>query len=117
LQYGVLSNKWDIKFLPHIPFDSTASLADWNKICFRLTDLARVEEQAEAPIQPTTDWEAKYNELEKQADQYKSDFENAVKHIQSLSDTHTIEVYDLQVENHKLKNYIINQLLNNETHN
>jgi regulator of replication initiation timing len=60
-----------------------------------------------------TDLKQQITDLETQVDQYKSDFENAVKHNQSLSDAHTMEVYDLRVENDKLKNYIINQLLTN----
>lgn len=59
------------------------------------------------------DLEAKYNELQDQADQYKSDLKNAGYKYQSLSDAHTMKVSELRVENDKLKNYIINQLLNN----
>jgi hypothetical protein len=47
LKYGMLSDKWDIEFLPHIPFDSTASFADWNTVCFRLSHLVRVEATSE----------------------------------------------------------------------
>jgi hypothetical protein len=74
----------------------------WYNYLFRLTDLARVEEQTEAPIQPTTDWEAKYKELEFK---YNEDEIFNRKNKQQIN--------DLQVENYKLKNYIINQLLNN----
>jgi len=109
---------------------------------FKLTDLARVEAESEtAPIEASTDWEDKYNQeksectrlrkvlfdteakynkvilqekdLQDQADQYKSDFEFAIKHNQSLTDNHYMELYNLRAENDKLKNYIINQLLNN----
>jgi hypothetical protein len=107
--YG--ASQWDI--IEDEYFDTKESIENWNKVCFKLTDLAKVEQQTEAPIQPTTDWEVKYKELEKQADQYKSDFEVAVKLNKTLCDNHIMEVYDLRVEIDKLKNYIINQLITN----
>jgi len=66
---------------------------DWNRYAFRLTDLARVEGISEMETS-VTDWEAKYKELEDRL----QDAQNC------------IAVQEREIT--KLKNYIINQLLN-----
>jgi hypothetical protein len=158
LEFGVYSNnEWDIDTNPNVKFNRELYYF-WNQLCFKLTDLARVEEQSEI-LQPATccpkcyevmtelkqeiaELEAKnkeladaglnlaYNlatgsqsneknlldriaELEVKNKELQSDLHNTVKHNKSLGDNHIMEVYDLRVENDKLKNYIINQLLNN----
>jgi hypothetical protein len=115
-------------------FSSTRTVAkDWYEVAFPLTDLARVEgtdtDKTEPPIPPSgirppvtccpkcywviTELKQEISELEAKNKELQSDLHNTVKHNKSLGDNHIMEVYDLRVENDKLKNYIINQLLNN----
>ena len=135
---------------------SDAEKFKWWQVCFPLTDLARVEAEAEAPSMPahfadSTDWKAKYSELEREKngvvsnyallkqdyELYKADAEKQIKEARdvirdnalsfadrfqeatasadSLQDRLTdaqncIAVQEREIT--KLKNYIINQLIN-----
>jgi hypothetical protein len=123
-------------------FSNTRTNAtNWHEIAFRLTDLARVEKQTEtAPIQPpSADWEAKYNQEKSESTRLrKALLESEAKYNKAILQRNTTDweakykelefkynedeifncknkqrINDLEVENYKLKNYIINQLLNN----
>ncbi len=74
---GELSREWNIAGIDSFKHSKHSN---WNVYIFPLTDLAKVEVESEAaPIQPTTDWEAKYNSLlidEKQLQEERNTWRN-----------------------------------------
>jgi hypothetical protein len=131
--YGEVTGKWEL--IEDGYFDNENSTENWNLLCFRLTDLARVEEQSEI-LQPTTccpkcyevmtelklqiaDLEAKNKELANLGYNYAFDLANSENLKQQVADfqdrlldaQNCIAVQEREIT--KLKNYIINQLLTN----
>lgn len=97
----------------------TTTITKWYEVAFKLTDLARVEAEADPkPSMPAhfkPDWKAKYIELEEQHNTLIKHLQEATASADSLQDRLTdaqncIAVQEREIT--KLKNYIINQLIN-----
>jgi len=111
LPYYILTDAkhWKSGVFSYYQYSNSDFKYDWNRYAFKLTDLAKVEasskmEPTESHIQPSGikdetqnyDWEAKYNQLAKEADQWKSDRDAAVMLNKTLSDNAKNKIAELE---------------------